>query len=212
MSSTKARPKKIIDAQLSMEGYCACGRKEGGFKMDKKFCSRYCSIFMTRPAEGFKKKTMYEAWRGSSKHSYNPHYPKLDISCAWCNQSFTISRNIKEANRYFCKDHCVRQAGRSALRSKKRLGSKKVGDRVRIMRVLREFPNQPLTSQEVAFYWTKWFGNTSCTAHKSANLINILIPKGMIERIQIGKETATYLSLKNNESLKSLFGEENLNG
>jgi len=34
----------------------------------------------------------------------------------------------------------------------------------------------------------------------------------MIERIQIGKETATYLSLKNNESLKSLFGEENLNG
>ena len=58
-TEVKTQPrKKVIDAQLDIVGFCACGRPDGTYKMDKKFCSRYCSIFMTTIADGFKKKTL----------------------------------------------------------------------------------------------------------------------------------------------------------
>jgi hypothetical protein len=205
---TQPRMKNVADAQLNIIGFCACGRPDGTFKMDKKYCSRYCYIFMTRPAEGFKKKTMYEAWRGSGKYSYNPPYPKIMIACAWCNEDVKITRS--DENKHFCGNHCMRQAHRSAIHTSARVGSKKIGDRVRILRILREFSNEPLTAKQVSAYWNEWYGNTSCSPHKSANLMKMLMAKNLVAKIQIGTNVATYKSLKNKESLKSLFGEEEI--
>ena len=208
-TEVKTQPrKKIIDAQLGIVGFCACGRPDGTYKMDKKFCSRYCSIFMTTIADGFKKKTLYEAWRGSGKYAYNPPYPKIMVACAWCNDDFKITRG--EENRHFCGNQCMRQAHRSAIHTSARVGSKKVGDRVRILRILREFPNELLTSKQVSVYWNEWYGNTSCSPHKAANLMKMLMAKNLVAKIQIGTGKATYKSLRNEQSLKSFFGEEEI--
>ena len=165
---------------------------------------------MTKVAEGFKKKTMYEAWRGSGRYSYNPPHPMLQVACGWCNEDFTLGRSVAEANRHFCGNHCMRQANRSAIHTSARVGSKKIGDRAKIMRVLREFPNEPLTAKQVSAYWNEWYGNTSCSPHKSANLMKMLMAKNLVAKIQNGTKVATYKSLRNKESVKSLFGEEEI--
>ena len=104
----------------------------------------------------------------------------------------------------------MRQSHRSAIHTSARVGSKKVGDRVRILRILREFPNEPLTSTQISIYWNEWYGNTSCSPHKAANLLKMLMAKDLVGKIQIGTEKATYKSLSNEQSLKSFFGEEEL--
>jgi hypothetical protein len=195
-----------IDAQQNIIGHCACGRPNNKFKMNKQYCSRYCFLFMNNPAEDDPNKTMYEAWRGTGKYAYNPPYPKVYAACSWCSEDFNLGRGLKQANKHFCGNHCQQQANRSARSTSTRTGSKKVGDRVRIMRILREFVNHPLTASEVSSCWNQWFGS-SCSAHKSANLLKILTAKGFVMKIKRGTELATYYSLNNDESLKSMFGE-----
>ena len=175
--TTKRKTIRGKDAQQKITGYCSCGRKAGGYRQEPAYCSRYCYLFENTVAEGYKKKTLYECWRGTGKYSYN---------------------------------HCMRQATRSAVATSARVGSKKIGDRVRLMRILRWFKNQPLTSAQISEHWNKWFRNTSCSYHKAANLCKILEAKGLVRHIQEGSKKRTYLATDLTTPLKTIFGEEEI--
>ncbi len=195
--------------QESISGFCSCGRKRGTYRHEPTYCSRYCYLFENTVAEGYKKKTLYECWRGTGKYSYNPPYPKLSVECAWCNEDFDLGRSVKDENRAYCGTHCMRQATRSAIGTSARVGSKKIGDRVRVMRILRWFKDQPLTSAQISEYWNKWFRNTSCSYHKAANLCKILEAKGVVRHIEgVGQRKRTYLATDYTTPLKTIFGEE----
>ena len=210
-NEVKKTPRKVKrgkDAQQKIAGYCSCGRKAGTYRQNPNYCSRYCYLFENTVAEGYKKKTLYECWRGTGKYSYNPPYPKLTVQCAWCNEDFELGRAVKDENRSYCGSKCMRQATRSAVGTSARVGSKKVGDRVRIMRILRWFKDHPLTSAEIADYWNKWFRNTSCSYHKAANLCKILEAKGIVRHIQNGTEKRTYVATDFTTPLKTIFGKK----
>ena len=199
------------DAQQTIAGYCSCGRKAGGYRQEPAYCSRYCYLFENTVAEGYKKKTLYECWRGTGKYSYNPPYPKLTVQCGWCDEDFQLGRSQQDENKTYCSNHCMRQATRCAVGTSARVGSKKVGDRVRIMRILRWFKDQPLTAKQIAEYYSKWFRNTSCTYRKAAIVCKILAAKGLITYKEKGcGGTRTYWATNHTSSLKSIFGEEEI--
>ena len=209
ITTTKRTIKRGKDAQQTIPGFCACGRKSGTYRVEPAYCSRYCYLFENTVAEGYKKKTLYECWRGTGKYSYNPSYPKLSVACAWCNEDFQLGRSVKDENRSYCGSHCMRQATRSAKSTSARVGSKKVGDRVRIMRVLRYFKGQPLTAKEITYHFNTWFRNTSCSYHKAANLCKILEAKGLVSHQQRTPHR-TYLATDFTTPLKIIFGEEEI--
>jgi len=208
--TTKRKTIRGKDAQQKITGYCSCGRKAGGYRQEPAYCSRYCYLFENTVAEGYKKKTLYECWRGTGKYSYNPPYPKMMVQCAWCNEDFQLGRSQQDSNKAYCSNHCMRQATRSAVATSARVGSKKIGDRVRLMRILRWFKNQPLTSAQISEHWNKWFRNTSCSYHKAANLCKILEAKGLVRHIQEGSKKRTYLATDLTTPLKTIFGEEEI--
>ena len=115
---------------------------------------------MTFPAEGYKKKTRYECWRGTGKYAYNPPWPKLEASCAWCNDSFPLMRG--DENRLYCGMDCMMQAKRNPKSTSARNGSTQIALRVRTMIILRAFPNQELTAEDIATYYRDWF-RLSCS-------------------------------------------------
>ena len=207
--TTKRKTIRGKDAQQKITGYCSCGRKAGGYRQEPAYCSRYCYLFENTVAEGYKKKTLYECWRGTGKYSYNPPYPKMMFQCAWCNEDFQLGRSQSDDNKAYCSNHCMRQATRSAIGTSARVGSKKIGDRVRIMRILRWFKDRPLTSKEISEYWNEWFKNTSCSYHKAANLCKILAAKGMVRYVEDGRRR-TYVATDFTTPLKNLFGEEEI--
>tara|TARA_B100000686_G_scaffold234339_1_gene242075 strand:- start:1467 stop:2198 length:732 start_codon:yes stop_codon:yes gene_type:complete len=207
---TIGKSKRGKDPQQKIAGFCTCGRKAGSYRKNPNYCSRYCYLFENTVAEGYKKKTLYECWRGTGKYSYNPKYPKLTVQCVWCNEDFELGRAQKDENRYFCGQNCSRQANRSAVGTSARVGSKKIGDRVRVMRILRHFKDRPLTSAEISEYWNKWFRNTSSSYHKVANLCKILEARGLVQHFQSGSEKRTYIALDFTTPLKTLFGEEEI--
>jgi len=207
----KRTPKRGKGPQESISGFCSCGRKRGTYRIEPAYCSRYCYLFENTVAEGYKRKTLYECWRGTGKYSYNPPYPKLSVECAWCNEDFPLGRAVKDENRSYCGMNCMRQATRSAIGTSARVGSKKIGDRVRIMRILRYFQDTPITAQQISEYWNAWFRNTSCSYHKAANLCKILAAKGFVRYIEgQGQEKRTYVATDFTSPLKSLFGEEDI--
>ena len=210
VKKTKRNLKRGKDPQQKIAGYCSCGRKAGTYRHNPNYCSRYCYLFENTVAEGYKKKTLYECWRGTGKYSYNPPYPKLTVECAWCNEDFELGRSQKDENRAYCGTSCMRQATRSAVSTSARVGSKKIGDRVRLLRILRWFKDHPLTSAEIAEHWNKWFRNTSCSYHKAANLCKILEAKGIVRHIQHGTEKRTYVATDFTTPLKTIFGEEEI--
>jgi len=211
VTTPKRSVKRGKDAQQKIAGYCACGRKSGTYRQEPAYCSRFCYLFENTVAEGYKKKTLYECWRGTGKYSYNPPYPKLTVQCAWCNEDFQLGRNQSDENKSYCGSHCMRQATRSAVGTSARVGSKKVGDRVRVMRVLRYFKDQPLTAKQISEYWNAWFRNTSSSYHKVANLCKILEAKGIIRHIEgVGQRKRTYLATDYTTPLKTIFGEEEI--
>ena len=209
VTKTKRNVKRGKDAQQKIAGYCSCGRPEGGYRQEPAYCSRYCYLFENTVAEGYKQKTLYECWRGTGKYSYNPPYPKLTVQCAWCNEDFQLGRSQSDDNKAYCSNHCMRQATRSAIGTSARVGSKKIGDRVRIMRILRWFKDRPLTTKEISEYWNEWFKNTSCSYHKAANLCKILAAKGMVRYVEDGRRR-TYVATDFTTPLKNLFGEEEI--
>jgi len=203
---THSRKNKIgKDAQQCMDGYCSCGRPSGRYRQDKQYCSRYCYLFENTVAEGYKKKTLYECWRGTGKYSYNPPYPRLTVQCAWCNEDFTLTRS--DENKHFCGAYCQKQANRSARNNSGMNGSKKIGDRVRLIRILRWFKDEPLTAADISEKWNEWFRNTSCTTSKASQLCQILEAKGYVRSIDELGRKRTYLTTDYTTPLKKIFGE-----
>ena len=197
------------DPQLSIKGFCACGRPCGtknAYRRDPTYCSRYCFEFMTFPAEGYKKKTRYECWRGTGKYAYNPPWPKLEATCAWCNDTFTLRRS--DENRLFCNQGCNHQAKRNPKSTSKRNGSTQIALRVRTMIILRAFPHGNLTSDEIAGLYRDWF-RMSCSAAKISSSIKTLIKNKWVNKFDDGGGRAfTYTINDTQTPLKSLFGEE----
>ena len=203
---THSRKNKVgKDAQQNMKGYCSCGRPSGRYRQDKQYCSRYCYLFENTVAEGYKKKTLYECWRGTGKYSYNPPYPRLTVQCAWCNEDFTLTRS--DENKHFCGAECQKQANRSARNNKNMNGSKKIGDRVRLMRILRWFKDEPITAADITEKWNEWFRNTSCSAGKASQLCAILEAKGHVRSIDTNGNKKSYLATDYTTPLKTIFGE-----
>ena len=174
----KPKKKSVKDPQLHMKGYCPCGRPNGKYPIAPRYCSRYCFEFMTKPAEGFKKKTRYECWRGTGRYSYNPAYPKIDIKCPWCHGLFKLSRSIKDSRRTYCGNECRNQAQRNARSDSKRNGSAAISHRVRIMRLMR-FYNTEMTAEDVAIHFRNWFG-MSCGTGRAASIFTYLVKKGWV--------------------------------
>tara|TARA_B100001778_G_scaffold73802_2_gene59081 strand:+ start:2384 stop:3127 length:744 start_codon:yes stop_codon:yes gene_type:complete len=210
VKTIKRTVKRGKDAQQKMTGYCSCGRKAGRYRQAPAYCSRYCYLFENTVAPGYKKKTLYECWRGTGKYSYNPPYPKITVQCAWCGEDFQLGRNQSDENKTYCSSHCMRQATRSAVSTSARVGSKKIGDRVRLLRILRWFKDEPLTSAQIADYWNKWFRNTSCSYHKASNLCKMLEAKGLVKHYQQGTEKRTYVATDFTTPFKNIFGEDEI--
>lgn len=199
--------KKGKDPQFGIKGFCPCGRPNGvnqGYRRDSNYCSRYCFEFMTFPAEGYKKKTRYDCWRGTGKYAYNPPWPKLEASCAWCNDTFTLKRS--DENRLFCCQSCNHQAKRNPKSTSKRNGSTQIALRVRTMIILRALPNQELSGHEIADLYREWF-RMSCSPAKISSSIKTLIKNGWVMKID-GGERLRYKISNTTAPLKSLFGEE----
>ena len=200
--------KKGKDPQLSIKGFCACGRPCGtksSYRRDPTYCSRYCFEFMTFPAEGYKKKTRYEFWRGTGKYAYNPPWPKLEASCAWCDDIFTLKRS--DENRIFCGQSCNHQAKRNPKSSSKRNGSTQIALRVRTMIILRAFPQESLSAHEIATCYRDWF-RMSCSAAKISSSIKTLIKNGWVQKFDVESGKAfTYTINDTKTPLKLLFGE-----
>ena len=197
--------KKGKDAQKNMKGFCACGRPNGtknSYRRNPTYCSRYCFEFMTFPADGYKKKTRYDFWRGTGKYAYNPPWPKLEASCAWCNDMFTLKRS--DENRLFCSQGCSHQAKRNPKSTSKRNGSTQIALRVRTMIILRAFPNEDLSSDEIAGHYRDWF-RMSCSAAKISSSMKTLIKNGWAHKFD--GRVFTYSINDTTSSLKSLFGE-----
>ena len=199
--------KKGKDPQLTMKGYCACGRPCGtksSYRRHPSYCSRFCFEFMTFPAEGYKKKTRYECWRGTGKYAYNPPWPKLEASCAWCNDMFTLKRS--DENRIFCSQSCNHQAKRNPKSTSKRNGSTQISLRIRTMIILREFPNRALTAEDIAQYYRDWF-RLSCSRARISSSIKTILKNEWVQKIDEGGRVATYKIKDMNTPLKVLFGE-----
>ena len=204
----RKRPRK--DAQMNMKGYCPCGRSNGtknAYRRDPKYCSRFCFEFMTFPAEGYKMKTRYDCWKGTGKYAYNPPWPKLEASCAWCNEIYPLTRNTKDANRLYCGMECMRQGKRNPKSTSTRNGSTQIALRVRTMIILRAFPKEQLTADQIATYYRDWF-RLACSAGKIGSSIKTLIKNGWVDKITDGTHTQFRYSIRDeNSPLKSLFGE-----
>jgi hypothetical protein len=217
----KRRPREVTkpviknkggaDPQFNMKGFCPCGRDSGtknAYRREPRYCSRYCFEFMTFPAEGYKKKTRYECWKGTGKYAYNPHWPKLEASCAWCNEMYLLGRDSRDANRLYCKMDCMKQAKRNPKSTSKRIGSTQIALRVRTMIILRAFPYQELTADDIATFYRDWF-RLSCSSAKISSSIKILIKNGWVSKTDDGTHNAfTYAINDIDTPLKSLFGEE----
>ena len=162
---------------------------------------------MTFPAEGYKKKTRYEFWRGTGKYAYNPPWPTLEATCAWCNESFTLTRNLKDANRLFCGMDCMKQSRRNPKSTSKRNGSTQIALRIRTMIILRAFPNQELTAEDIASHYRDWF-RLSCSPNKISSSIRTLLKAGWVRKTAVASQrAATYSIIDETTPLKSLFGE-----
>ena len=162
---------------------------------------------MTFPAEGYKKKTRYDFWKGTGKYAYNPPWPLLDACCEWCNKKYSLTRNVKDTNRLFCGMECMRQSRRNPKSTSKRLGSTQIALRIRTMIILRAFPYQALTADQIATYYREWF-RLSCSQSKIASSIKTIVKEGWVQKIDQAKgEAATYTIKNMNAPLKILFGE-----
>jgi len=125
--------------------------------------------------------------------------------CAWCNDIFTLKRS--DENRIFCGQGCSHQAKRNAKSTSKRNGSTQIALRVRTMLVLRAFPNECLTADEIATHYRDWF-RMSCSPAKISSSIKTLIKNGWVEKIDDGgQKLLTYRITDSKSPLKSLFGE-----
>jgi hypothetical protein len=162
---------------------------------------------MTVPAEGYKKKTRYDFWKGTGKYAYNPPWPKLEASCVWCNETYPLTRNTKDANRLYCGMECMRQGKRNPKSTSTRNGSTQIALRVRTMIILRAFPNEQLTGDEIAHYYREWF-RLSCSSQKIGSSIKTLIKNGWVNKITDGIHTQfSYSICDENSPLQTLFGE-----
>ena len=203
--------KKGKDPQFSLEGFCPCGRQsktKHSYRRQPRYCSRYCFEFMTIPAEGYKRKTRYDFWKGTGKYSYNPKWPKLESNCEWCAEVFPLTRAEKDANRLYCGNECRNQAIRNAKGTSSRNGSTQIGLRVKTMIILRAFPDKEMGASEIAEHYREWF-RLSCSPSKIASSIKTLIKHGWVKKITKGNDRASAYQIVNTTApLKSLFGEE----
>ena len=205
--------KKGKDPQFQIKGFCPCGRESGkrhSYRREPRFCSRYCFEFMTFPAEGYKRKTRYDFWKGTGKYSYNPAWPKLEADCVWCENEFTLGRGVKDSNRLFCGMECRNQAMRNAKGTSTRNGSTQIGLRVRTMIILRAFPDREMGADEIAEHYRSWF-RLSCSRSKISSSIKTLIKNGWVRKIDQPSDRASFYQIVDTDTpLKSLFGEEQI--
>ena len=125
------RPKKKPDPQLKQK-WCPCGRIPGPRDRVKynQYCSRYCSIFHTQPAPGYKRKTHYQCWIGTGSEAHSPHHPPIIVECQWCCNDMLLGYAISGGNRWqdgvyragcrarFCGDTCRLEATQCSRKSK----------------------------------------------------------------------------------------------
>ena len=74
------------------------------------------------------------------------------------------------------------------------------------MIILREFPNECLSAEEIAKHYRDWF-RMSCSVAKISSSIKTLVKNEWVSRIE-GERKLQYKIQNCTSPLKSLFGEE----
>lgn len=157
----KAKPKpKKIDPQMTTQGMCPCGRTPGPRDRVKwgKYCSRYCSVFHTEPAPGYKRKTHYQCWMGTGSYAHSPPHPPITVECEWCCGEMLLGygdgRSYDKNGVYragcrarFCSDKCRLEATQCSRKSKM-AGTRRWNKVFEIVNFLRE--NGPSTAQQIS--------------------------------------------------------------
>ncbi len=194
---------------MSIEGYCECGRQSTGkfsYRRNEMYCSKYCHDFMEIKVDG--EKTAYDLWYGTGKYAYNPPYPKLTMTCAWCEGECNLPRGVQDANKWFCSSECSKQANRNPKSTSARNGSTQISNQVRIVMILREHKGQFLSAKEIAQHYNKWF-RINCTANKVSSTMRVLTAKGYVIKDVRGKANL-YKAGNLHTTLKAMFGETTL--
>jgi len=79
---------------------------------------------------------------------------------------------------------------------------------VRTMIILRAFPNECLSAEEISTHYRDWF-RMSCSVAKISSSIKTLVKNGWVEKIDEGGARVLKYKIANLDTpLKSLFGEE----
>jgi hypothetical protein len=156
---TKSKPKKKVDYQTTAD-WCPCGRIPGPKDKEKwgQYCSRYCSVFHTKPAPGYKRKTHYQCWVGTGTFAHSPAHPPITVECEWCCNDmligYAISRNYSKEGVYragcrarFCGDTCRLEATQCS-RKTQMAGTRRWNKVFEIVSYLRE--NGPATAHEIS--------------------------------------------------------------
>jgi hypothetical protein len=154
-----SKRRKKPDPQIATD-WCPCGRIPGPRDKIKwgKYCSRYCSIFHTQPAPGYKRKTHYECWMGTGSYAHSPVHPPLVVECEWCCKDmllgYAISRSYDKNGIYragcrarFCGDTCRLEATQCSRKSKM-AGTRRWNKVFEIVSYLRE--NGPSTAHQIS--------------------------------------------------------------
>ena len=149
------RPKKKPDPQGKVD-WCPCGRVPGARDRVKwgQYCSRYCLVFHTQPAPGYKRKTHYDCWKGSGLWAYSPVHPPIVVECEWCCEEMALGYGIGGGYKgargccsRFCGDTCRLEATQCA-RKTKIVGTTRYNKIFEIIAYLRN--NGPATAQQIA--------------------------------------------------------------
>ena len=194
---------------MTLEGYCTCGRQSTGkyaYRRHEKYCSKYCHDF--EEIEVQDGKTGYDLWVGTGKYAYNPPYPKLTMTCAWCGGENSLGRSLSDANKWFCSSECSKQANRNPKSTSARNGSTQISNQVRIVMILREHKGQFLSAKEIAQHYNKWF-RINVTPNKVSSTMRVLTAKGYVIKDERSKANL-YKAGQLNTTLKAMFGETKL--
>lgn len=150
------RPKKKPDYQLQSKDFCPCGRMPGARDRVKwgNFCSRYCVVFHTQPAPGYKRKTRYDFWKGTGLLALNPKHPPIPVECEWCCEEMLLGygegggyKGSQGCRSRFCSDTCRLEATQCS-RKQKMQGTKRYNKIFEIVAYLRN--NGPSTAQQIS--------------------------------------------------------------
>ena len=201
-SKPTTKSKRKPDYQFLHPDYCPCGRKPG--ERDRirwgRFCSRYCHIFHTQPAPGYKRKTLYSCWRGTGSFALNPKHPSIIAECEWCcadmwmgyGQSYSRSNRVDATgksrvhnNARFCNDTCRLEATQCA-RKQKMQGTARYNKIFEIISYLRL--NGPSTAHQISSV-VRIIQQYTFSPRTVSSLVRPLVSKGFIKSENKGDDS-----------------------